>query len=62
MDNKSNDKIQDTNKYIAYKVVRGVSKKTGFEYVRVDVTFPNGYVKSIFLDGKEVWILKEYIG
>jgi hypothetical protein len=42
------------------KVVQGTSSK-GQKYTRLDVIFPNGYRVSKFLDGKDAWILKDYI-
>jgi hypothetical protein len=36
------------------------SKKTGKEYVALEVLFPNGYTKIVFLDKAEEYICKPY--
>lgn len=38
------------------KAIRKVSKKTGAEYVCLEITFPNGYKKIVFLDKAEEYL------
>lgn len=38
------------------KAIRKVSKKTGNEYVALEITFPNGYKKIVFLDKAEEYL------
>lgn len=38
------------------KAVTKVSKKTGKEYVALEITFPNGYKKIVFLDKAEEYL------
>lgn len=37
-------------------VVRKVSKKTKQDYVALEITFPNGYKKIVFLDRAEEFL------
>lgn len=38
------------------KAVYKTSKKTGKEYVCLEITFPNGYKKIVFLDKAEEYL------
>lgn len=38
------------------KAVTKTSKKTGKEYVALEITFPNGYKKIVFLDKAEEYL------
>lgn len=38
------------------KAVNKTSKKTGKEYVCLEITFPNGYKKIVFLDKAEEYL------
>ena len=42
------------------KVIKAVSSKTNKEYICLEVTFPNGYVKRVFLTQPELYMVKEY--
>ena len=39
------------------ELVTRKSKKTGNDYVTLDLTFPNGYRKMVFLDNAEIYML-----
>lgn len=38
------------------KVIKKLSKKSGNEYVALEITFPNGYKKIVFLDKAEEYL------
>lgn len=38
------------------KVLRKMSKKSNQEYICLEITFPNGYKKVVFLDGAEQFL------
>ena len=40
--------------------VERVSKKSGNEYICLEITFPSGYKKTVFLDKAEEHIVKPY--
>jgi len=39
------------------KAVEKVSKKTGNKYIALEITFPNGYKKIVFLDKAEEYLV-----
>lgn len=39
-----------------------IKSKAGKEYPVLRVTFPNGYVKTVFLDGAERFLVSDYVG
>lgn len=39
-----------------------IISKAGKEYPALRVTFPNGYVKTVFLDGAERYLVTDYVG
>ena len=39
-----------------------VSKKTGNPYTCLEIEFPNGYVKSVFMDNSELFMMKSMLG
>ena len=39
------------------EVVTRKSKKTGAEYTALEITFPNGYKKLVFLDNAETYMV-----
>lgn len=39
-------------------VVEKVSKKTGNPYTVLEIVFPNGYTKTVFLDDAEKFLVK----
>ena len=38
------------------KAIEKVSKKTGQKYICLEITFPNGYKKLVFLDKAEEYL------
>lgn len=40
-----------------YKLVNGVSEKTGHKWTAIEIEFENGYKKLLFIDSKEKFIL-----
>lgn len=41
------------------KAISRVSKKTGVEYICLEITFPNGYKKVVFLDKAEEYLVTD---
>lgn len=39
------------------KPIRKTSKKTGAEYIALEIVFPNGYKKIVFLDKAEEFLV-----
>lgn len=46
---------------IKVEIYCGVSKKSGEAYKALDLYFPNGYVKRIFLDNAELFMIEQLI-
>lgn len=44
---------------ILAKVVKATSQKSGKAYVCIELHFPNGYVKRVFLNGPELFMVKD---
>lgn len=42
------------------KPIVKTSKKTGAEYVCLEITFPTGYKKIVFLDRAEEFLARDY--
>lgn len=42
------------------KVVKAVSSKSGKEYICLEISFPNGYTKRVFLTQPELYMVKDY--
>ena len=42
-------------------LVQALSKKTGEPYICLELTFPNGYKKRVFLDGAETYMLQSFV-
>lgn len=43
-------------------LVEKVSKKTGNPYKCVEITFPNGFVKVVFIQQAETYMLTQLLG
>lgn len=46
---------------ILAKVVKATSQKTGKSYVCIEIHFPNGYIKRVFLNGPELYMVKDIV-
>ena len=42
------------------KVIKAVSSKTGKEYICLEIVFPNGYTKRVFLTQPELFMVQDY--
>ena len=42
------------------KVIKAVSSKSLKEYICLEVYFPNGYTKRVFLSQPELYMVKDY--
>lgn len=46
---------------ILARVVKATSQKTGKQYVCIEIHFPNGYIKKVFLNGPELYMVKDFV-
>lgn len=44
------------------ELVERISKKTGNPYKRLEITFPNGYVKIVFIEQAETYMFNQLLG